>query len=166
MTDRSRDYAGSRTEPDALDLQAELSDEHWLLIANLFSNPRPGPKGGRPMADPRACFEGILWILRSGARWKDLPSRFPSYATCWRRCVEWTADKTLDKAWKRLLRKLDRDGKIDWREGFADGTFSPAKKGANALARPDVARGPRSWSSPTLAACRWRSTSKRPIKPR
>ncbi len=130
MTERSRDTVGSRTEPDTNDLQPELIDEHWLLIADLFSNPTPNPQGGRPMADPRACFEGILWVLRSGARWKDMPPRFPSYVTCWRRFVAWTESGLLDKAWKRLLRKLDRNGQIDWREGFADGTFSPAKKGA------------------------------------
>ncbi len=48
MSDRSRLEAGSRMEPEALDLQAELSDEHWLLIADLFANPEPSPQGGRP----------------------------------------------------------------------------------------------------------------------
>lgn len=58
MTDRSRCDAGSRMEPNTEDLQAERSDEHWLLITDLFANPKPSPQGGRPMADPRACFEG------------------------------------------------------------------------------------------------------------
>lgn len=164
MSDRSRVRAGSRMEPAVEDLHAELSDEHWQLIADLFANPKPSTKGGRPMADPRACFEGVLWMLRSGARWKDLPSRFPSRCTVWRRLVEWTDDGTLDRAWKRLLRRLDREGRIDGREGFADGTFAPAKKGANTSARPSGARGPRSWSSPTPAACRSRSTSLLPAK--
>lgn len=131
MRDRSHKCVGSRMEPEPEDLQAELSDEHWLLIADLFANPQPSPQGGRPMADPRACFEGVLWMLRSGARWIDLPRRFPSRSTVHRRFVEWTGDGTLDRAWKRLMRKLDCAGKIDWREGFADGTFAPAKKGAS-----------------------------------
>jgi transposase len=158
-------------EPEVADLQAELSDEHWLLIADLFANRlfanrRPSPKGGRPMADPRACFEGVLWMLRSGARWKDLPPRFPSRSTVHRRFVEWVGDGTLDRAWKRLMRKLDRQGKIDWREGFADGTFAPAKKGENASARPSGAREPSSWSPPTPAACRSPSTSLRRARPK
>ena len=166
MSDRSRCEAGSRMEPEVEDLQAELSDEHWLLIAELFANPDPSPKGGRPMADPRACFEGVLWMLRSGARWKDLPPRFPSRSTVHRRFVEWVGSGVLDRAWRRLMRKLDREHKIDWREGFADGTFAPAKKGANTSARPSEARGPRSWSSPTRRGCRCRSTSLRPARPR
>jgi transposase len=129
MVDRSRLSAGSRTEPEVEELQAELTDEQWLLIADLFANPQPSPKGGRPMADPRACFEGVVWMLRSGARWKDLPSRFPSRATVHRRFVEWVGGGVLEQAWRRLTRKLDREGVIDWSEGFADGTFAAAKKG-------------------------------------
>ena len=132
MTDRSRDSAGSRIEPDTRALRPELSDEQWLLIADLFANAKPSPKGGRPRVDPRACFEGILWVLRTGARWKDLPSRFPSYPTCWRRFDEWTNSGALEKAWRRLINKLDRAGQVDWREGFADGTFASAKKGVSA----------------------------------
>ncbi|MEM6797893.1 MAG: hypothetical protein AAF589_00125 [Planctomycetota bacterium] len=45
MTDRSLVLAGSRMEPTAEDLQAKLRDEDWLLIADLFANPEPSPKG-------------------------------------------------------------------------------------------------------------------------
>jgi transposase len=47
------------------------------------------PKGGRPPKDDRNVLEGILWSLRSGARWCDLPEEFPSPATCWRRLRDW-----------------------------------------------------------------------------
>ena len=130
MTDRSRVETGSRTEPDTLGVQPQISDEQWSLIADLFSNPKPDPRGGRPRADVRRCFEGIVWILRSGARWKDLPRSFPSYVTCWRRFVEWSGAGLWDRAWRRLVDRLDRQGEIDWEQGFADGTFASAKKGA------------------------------------
>ena len=156
MNDRSRVIAGSRMEPDSNFPPRQLSDEQWGQIHDLFPTPKPGPKGGRPRADSRACFEGILWVLRSGARWKDLPKSFPSYVTCWRRFVEWTADGLIDRALRRLVRRLDRRGRINWEEGFADGTFASAKKGAIWSARPAAARGPRSWSSPmaTASPCR------------
>ena len=107
----------------------ELSDERWALISDLLPTPPVGPRGGRPQADSRSCFEGILWVLRTGARWKDLPESFPSPATCWRRHKAWTEAGVWEKAWRRLLGKLDRRGRIDHEESFADGTFSSAKKG-------------------------------------
>jgi transposase len=127
---RAKARAGSRTEPEL-----QRADEQWLLIADLFAEEPPSEKGGRPRRAPRECVEGILWVLRSGARWKDLPAHFPSPPTCWRRFKAWTEAGTWKKAWARLLRKLDRRGRIHWEEAFADGTFSSAKKGAFASAR-------------------------------
>ena len=101
MLDRSRDHVGSRMEPESNEPALQLSDEQWGLIQDLFPTPTPGPKGGRPRADARACFEGILWVHRTGARWKDLPKSFPSYVTCWRRFVEWTTAGLLDKSLRR-----------------------------------------------------------------
>jgi len=66
-----------------------VSDEQWARIAPHLPKPRKGTQGGRPRADDRGCFEGILWVLRTGARWKDLPGGYPSPATCWRRLNEW-----------------------------------------------------------------------------
>jgi transposase len=117
--------AGSRTEPES-----ELTDEQWFLIAKLFENPVPSVKGGRPRKSPRPCVEGVWWVLRTGARWKDLPKRFPSPATCWRRHQEWSQAGIWEEAWAMLLRKLDHRGRLNWQETVADGTFSSAKKGA------------------------------------
>ena len=97
----------------------------------------------------RECLEGVIWELRSGARWKDLPRSFPSYTTCWRRFAQWSLDGVWDRAWSRLVSQLDRQGEIDWVEGFADGTFASAKKGATALVRPNEAKAPSSWCSLT-----------------
>jgi transposase len=110
--------------------ESQLSDEQWLLIADLFADEPPSEKGGRPRRTSRECVEGILWVLRTGARWKDLPAHFPSPPTCWRRFRVWTEAGLWKVAWARLLRKLDRRGSIDWQEAMADGTFSSAKKGA------------------------------------
>ena len=117
--------AGSRMEPEP-----QLTDEQWSLIADLFPDELPSEKGGRPRRSSRECVEGILWVLRTGARWRDLPAHFPSPPTCWRRFRAWTEAGLWRLAWARLLRKLDRRGRIDWEEAMADGSFSSAKKGA------------------------------------
>jgi len=130
MPRRCLEQVGSWMEADSNLPPPQLTDEHWLLISDCFPVPAPDPRGGRPRANVRRCLEGILWVLRSGARWKDLPRSFPSYVTCWRRFVEWSSNGVWDQAWRRLLEQLDRQGQVDWEQGFADGTFAPAKKGA------------------------------------
>ena len=130
MPEQSDEPVGSRMEPDLNISQRQLTDEQWLLISDVFPVPAPDPRGGRPRTDARRCLEGILWVLRSGARWKDLPRSFPSYVTCWRRFVEWSSAGVWDQAWRRLLEQLDLGGDVDWEQGFADGTFASAKKGA------------------------------------
>ena len=62
-----------------------LTDDPWALIEPLLPKHQPSSKGGRRPIDHRRVLEGILWILRSGARWQDLPDRYPSPGTCWRR---------------------------------------------------------------------------------
>jgi len=60
-------------EPGSNLPQSQLTDEQWLLISDLFPGPTPDPRGGRPRASVRQCLEGILWVLRTVARLKDLP---------------------------------------------------------------------------------------------
>ena len=136
---RRPNKTGSRTAPPPF-----LNDSQWFLIADLFPHPPVTGRGGRPRVPPRACLEGILWVLQTGARWKDLPERYPSPATCWRRLKAWTEAGLFQQAWARLLRKLDALKQIDWEEAIGDGTFSPGKKGAPRSARPRKAKGPRS----------------------
>ena len=148
----------SATEPEF-----ELTDEQWNLIAELFIESPERPKGGRPRVASRPCVEGILWILRTGAPWRHLPRHFPSPATCWRRLKAWTEAGIWEKAWARLLRRLDRQGRVAHEESFADGTFSSAKKGVKRWARPSAARERRSWFSPTAMVFRWESTRPAPL---
>jgi transposase len=91
--------------------------------------PRPTqPKGGRPWADDRECLEGILWVLRSGARWRDLPGDLPSPSTCWRRLQQWAGEGILDDIQAAVLQELDGSGRLDWDQLVADATFIRAKK--------------------------------------
>jgi len=117
----------------------QLTDEQWLLISDLFPVPAPDPRGGRPRADVRQCLESILWVLRTGPRWKELPRSFPSYVTCWRHFVEWSGDGVWAQAWRRLVGQLDQQVRVNWEESFDDGTFASAKKGAISSARPNGA---------------------------
>src|SRR2546427_702577 len=82
----------------------DLTDAQWAVL-QPFLHPKPVRKRGRPWQDARAVFNGILWVLRTGAPWHDLPDRYPPYQTCHRRFQQWQRDGTLT----RLLHALAED---------------------------------------------------------
>lgn len=117
-----------------------LTDEQWNRIAPHLPQHPVSPKGGRPRADDRACLEGILWLLRTGARWQDIPVDLPSGSTCWRRLQEWAADEVIQHLQALLVEQLHDLGRVDLDELLADATFIRAKKGVRTSARPSAAR--------------------------
>ncbi len=117
-----------------------LTDEQWQRLAPHLPEHLPSPKGGRPRADDRACLEGILWLLRTGARWQDIPVDLPSGSTCWRRLQEWATEGILEEIQAVLIDELDGMGKLDLAELLADATFIRAKKGVTTSAKPRPAR--------------------------
>ena len=124
----------------------ELTEEQWSVIEHLFPELQPREDGrGRPPADTRAVLSGVLWIMRTGAPWADLPERYPPYQTCHRRFQAWVRAGTLRVVLEALAEDLRSRGKLDLSECFIDATFAAAKKGALVLARPSAAKGPRSW---------------------
>jgi transposase len=70
--------------------QKLLSDEQWAILTLLFPEPKRRKDGrGHPWASNRSCLEGVLWVLRSGARWRDMPEQYPNGSTCWQRLRMW-----------------------------------------------------------------------------
>ena len=110
-------------------LKPVVTDEQWIRLEPLLPKPKPSAKGGRKPRDNREVFDGIIWVLRSGARWNDLPDRYPSASTCWRRLQQWEEQGVWLKIWPKFLSQLDQQGQLDWEETFADGSFASAKKG-------------------------------------
>ncbi len=106
-----------------------FTDKQWEKIKAHIPPPSPRPKGGRPPVEARKCFEGILWILWTGAPWSELPKEYGSPSTCWRRLQQWEQDGTLLELWRAFLTQLQDSDKLRWNECFADGSFASAKKG-------------------------------------
>jgi len=131
-----------------------LTDRQWDLIRKHLPAHKPAPKGGRPWVDDRKCLEGILWILWTGAPWSELPRRYGSSTTCWRRLSEWSRTGVLLDLWRAFLAQLNEREQIRWNECFIDGTFAPAKKGAGASAQPSGARERSSWYWPMARVLR------------
>jgi transposase len=107
-----------------------LTDEQWVLIGPFLPKLKRRKDGrGRPWRENRAVLNGILWILRTGAPWADLPGRYPSYQTCHRRFQHWVQCGVLKDILSVLAEALHDEGYLDLREAFIDGSFAPAKKG-------------------------------------
>jgi transposase len=144
---------------------SELTDEQWEKIAPLLPAPQASPWGGPKPIPNRPCFEGILWILRAGARWKDLPKQYPSPSTCWRRLRDWEEQDVWLKAWRAFLGQLDAQGQLDWSEAFADGSFAPAKKGGPVSAKPNGAKARSGWWWSTAKVFLWETSwTRRPLR--
>ena len=62
-----------------------LTEEQWTRIEPLLPHPKRSRMGGRRPVPNRRVLEGTLWVLRTGARWQDVPRKYASPTTCWRR---------------------------------------------------------------------------------
>jgi transposase len=84
---------------------------------------------------------GILWVLRTGAPWADLPDRYPSYQTCHRRFQQWVRSGIMKHALESLAADLRLRCDLDLREAFIDATFAPAKKGGPCVGKTKRGKG-------------------------
>ena len=124
----------------------DITDAQWAVVGPLLPKPKVRKDGrGRPWKDSREVMNGVLWVLRTGAPWKDLPERYPPYQTCHRRFQAWNRSVALRAALRALAQDLEERGGIDVSECFIDGTFSAAKKGAVESGKPSAEKAPRSW---------------------
>ena len=139
----------------------DLTQEQWSAVEKFIPADRVREDGrGRPWSDRRQAFNGILWILRTGAPWQDLPERYGAYQTVHRRFQAWRKAGVVAAVLRGLARDLHERGRLDLRECFLDGSFSAAKKGALKLGLPAGARGAKSWRWETLMVFQSPSTVK------
>jgi transposase len=106
----------------------ELSDGKWDLIDPLI--PRSTARTGRPAKDRRLMLNGILWILATGAPWRDLPERFGSCKTVHRYFTNWRRTGVFAAILETLQVKLDKQGLIDWELWCVDGASVRATRSA------------------------------------
>ena len=82
-----------------------LTNERWRKIKPLL----PPERGywGRPSRPHRRILEGICWILRTGAPWRDLPIRYGSWNSCYTRFNRWVANGVWQNIWEALKDDID-----------------------------------------------------------
>ena len=106
----------------------EVTDEQWEVIQRIL--PKRKAKTGRPPSDPRLMLNGILWILRTGSPWRDLPERFGPWQTVYDHFAKWRSLGAYDRILEALHIRLDADGTIDWDLWCIDGSSVRASRAA------------------------------------
>ena len=118
----------------------ELSDSEWGLVSDLMP---PVRSTGRPARDHRTILNALMWILRAGSPWRDLPEHFGPYQTVFHRFNAWRKDGTLDRILERLHLRLDREGRLDWDLWCIDGSNVRATRAAAGAAKKGIPTNPR-----------------------
>ena len=106
----------------------ELTDEQWERLEPLL--PPQKPKTGRPGNDLRTVLNGILWITRTGAPWRDLPERYGSWKTVSSRFYRWRQAGVWDRVLQELQRQADAEEQIEWAVHYVDSTVVRAHQHA------------------------------------
>ena len=110
----------------------QISAALWKKIKPLLPQVKPSPKGGRPRLDDELALNGILFVLRTGIPWEDLPQElgFGSGMTCWRRLREWQKAGVWHRLHMLLLADLRGAGRLDFSRVSLDGASVPSPRGA------------------------------------
>jgi transposase len=130
--------------------RGELTDAAWVRLAPLL--PANGQRGGQ-WRDHRPVINGILWKLRTGAGWRDLPERYGPWQTCADRLARWRRDGTWDRLLARVQTAADAAGEVEW-EVSVDSTVARAHQHA-AGARRQPSRADEKRGSSIRRTRRW-----------
>ena len=114
--------------------RGDLTNEQWERLEPLLP---PRKSTGRPPKDHRQIINGILWVLRTGAPWRDMPERYGPWKTVYSRLYRWQQEGIWDRIFAAAQELVDASGNLDWDVHYVDGTTvrahqhaAGAKKGA------------------------------------
>ena len=112
----------------------ELPDAAWDLVADIFDEPR---RSGRPRTDDRLMLNGVLWVLCSGAAWRDMPERFGPWSTVYQRFRDWRNRGKFDQMLERLHIRLNEQGLIDPETWMIDSTAVRATRASSGAGKKE-----------------------------
>jgi len=118
----------------------ELTDAQWERLQPLL--PPQQRERGRPSLDHRTIINGILWISKTGAPWRDMPERYGSWKTVSSRFYRWRAQGIWDKLWAEVQKDADTRGQVEWEVHFVDSSVIRAHQHAAGAKRGTQKRKP------------------------
>jgi transposase len=125
-----------------------VDDVLWARLAPLLMVSKPRKKPGRPRVADRPLFNGVIWLLRTGAQWKEMPAEFGPKSTVHDRFQEWVQTGAFARAWTLLLAEYDACVGLDLHWQSADGCLVKAPLGTKGGREKPTGRGP----TPPIAA--------------
>jgi transposase len=108
--------------------RGDLTNEQWERLKPLL--PPQKPHNSRPASDHRKMVNGILWVLRTGAPWRDLPERYGPWASVYSRFRRWKGAGVWERVLSELQTQGDLLGELDWEIHFVDGSIVRAHQHA------------------------------------
>ena len=148
----------------------ELTDEQWELLKDSF--PSNNGQRGRQWRDHRIILNAVLWILRTGAPWRDLPERYGPWQTVYGRFQRWRREGLFDRILEQLQIRLDADGGIDWDLWCVDGSSIRASRAAAGGGKKGATKSQKTtlWAAREAdsgASCTWLLTAEAcPLPPK
>ena len=113
----------------------EVSDELWTIIQSILKKLDPPAATGRPRTGEREALNGIIYQMRSGVQWNQLPRQFGDDSSVHRAMQRWIAKGVFERIWALLIENCDELGGVNWDWQSADGAMGKARFGGIKSAR-------------------------------
>ena len=135
--------ARGKRDPKPLATIWEVNDELWKTIEAILNDLDPPAGTGRPRTGQREALNGIIYIMRSGCQWNQLPDQFGDDSSVHRTMQRWIAKGVFERIWAVLVENCEELGGVDWEWQSADGSMGKARFGGILSARtPRIAANP------------------------
>jgi transposase len=111
-----------------------VPDELWELIESILQEHDPPRRTGRPRVNQRAVLNAVVFRLRTGCQWNQMPKEFPDDSTVHRAFQRWVKLGVLDRIWAALVEECEELGGVNWEWQAVDGAMGKARFGGTSSA--------------------------------
>jgi putative transposase len=130
-----------KAEPQELPTVWEIPDDVWPLIQRILDEHYPAKPKGHRRVDLRRVLNGVIFRLRTGCQWNQLPPQFGDDSTVHRYFQQWSQRGVLARIWAVLVEACDALGGVDWQWQAADAAMGKARMGGDRVGRNPTDRG-------------------------
>jgi putative transposase len=119
----------------------EVDDDLWKTIETVVAELDPPAETGRRRVDPRTALNGIIYQMRSGCQWNQLPRHFGDDSSVHRQLQRWVKKGIFERVWAALLECCEELGGVSWEWQSADGAMGKARFGGDMIGPNPTDRG-------------------------